>query len=65
MRMKRTIKRLLMMSILVIALCGSALTVFAEETSSSSTTQSASTEERNKVRGQLNRYYTDLKACHT
>ena len=60
MRMKRTIKRLLMMSILVIALCGSALTVFAEETSSSSTTQSASTEERNKVRGQLNRYYTDL-----
>ena len=59
MRMKRTIKRLLMMSILVIALCGSALTVFAEETSSSSTTQSASAEERNKVRGQLNRYYTD------
>lgn len=64
MRMKRTIKRLLMMSILVIALCGSALTVFAEETSSSSTTQSASAEERNKVRGQLNRYYTDLKAMY-
>ena len=51
------------MSLLVLALCGSALTVYADESDSSSTTlSSASGEERNRIRGQLNRFYTDLKS---
>ena len=63
--MKRMFKKLLVMSLLVLALCGSALTVYADESDSSSTTlSSASGEERNRIRGQLNRFYTDLKSLN-
>lgn len=65
MKMKRMFKKLLVMSLLVLALCGSALTVYADESDSSSTTlSSASGEERNRIRGQLNRFYTDLKSLN-
>ena len=65
MKMKRMFKKLLVMSLLVLALCGSALTVYADESDSSSTTlSSASSEERNRIRGQLNRFYTDLKSLN-
>ena len=37
MKMKRMFKKLLVMSLLVLALCGSALTVYADESDSSST----------------------------
>ena len=54
MKMKRMFKKLLVMSLLVLALCGSALTVYADESESSSTTlSSASGEERNRIRGQI------------
>lgn len=55
-------KRLLLISMLMLALCGSTLTAFAEEENSS--VQTVSSEERGRIRGQLNRYYSDLKVMY-
>lgn len=55
--MKR-LKKLLVMAMMALLLCSNATTTaLAEETSY----QSASDEERDRIRGSLNRYYSDLK----
>lgn len=50
-------KKLLLIGMLALLLCGNVITVFAEENGY----QVASDEERDRVRGSLNRYYSDLK----
>lgn len=54
--MKR-IKKVLLMAIMALLLCSNVTTVFADETGY----VSASDEARDRVRGGLNRYYSDLK----
>lgn len=54
--MKR-IKRLLIMAIMALLLCSNVTTAFADEIGY----ESASDEARDRVRGGLNRYYSDLK----
>lgn len=54
--MKR-LKKLLVMIMMALLLCSNVTTVFADETGY----QTASDEARDRVRGSLNRYYTDLK----
>lgn len=73
------IKRVLIMILMTVLLCGNTLTVFAEpdnnnasnsdnsnnnNNSGSSSDQYASDEERDQVRGKLNRYYSDLKILY-
>lgn len=61
--MKR-FKRLLLAFTAMLMLCGSAVTVFAEEENSDeneSTIDYATDEEKDHVRGLLNQYYSDLK----
>lgn len=53
-------KKLLLMGMMALLLCGNVTTAFAEETGY----QTASDEERDRVRGSLNRYYSDLKMMH-
>ena len=53
-------KKLLLVGIMALLLCGNVVTAFAEETGY----QVASDEERDRVRGSLNRYYSDLKMMH-
>lgn len=53
----KKLKKLLVMAMMAVMLCSNVATVFADETSY----QSASDEERDRIRGSLNRYYTDLK----
>lgn len=55
-------KRFLLISMLMLALCASTMTVFAQEENSS--VQTVSGEERGRIRGQLNRYYSDLKVMY-
>lgn len=54
--MKR-LKRLLVMIMMALLLCSNVTTVFAEETGY----QAASDEARDRIRGVLNQYYSDLK----
>lgn len=67
--MKRRFKKLLLTGLLTLSLCAGTMTAYAEEESSSSesTTQleTATSEERYRIRGQLNRYYSDLRAMYT
>lgn len=53
----KKLKRLLVMAMMALLLCSNAATVFADETEY----QTASDEERDRIRGNLNRYYSDLK----
>ena len=53
-------KKLLLVGIMALLLCGNVVTTFAEETGY----QTASDEERDRVRSSLNRYYSDLKMMH-
>lgn len=53
-------KKLLLLGMMALLLCGNVTTAFAEETGY----QTASDEERDRVRGSLNRYYSDLKMMH-
>lgn len=53
----KKLKKLLVMVMMAVMLCSNVATAFAAETSY----QSASDEERDRIRGSLNRYYSDLK----
>lgn len=69
--MKR-MKQILIVMLMAVLLCGNTLTVFAEEnndsnnssTNGQSSEQYASDEERDQIRGKLNRYYSDLKILY-
>lgn len=68
----RRLKQLLMMLLTVVFMCGSTLTVYADndddssdDSSSESTIDYASDEWKEHIRGELNRYYTDLKARYS
>lgn len=54
----KQLKRILVMMLMVVMLCGSTRTVFAEEGDSP---EYVSDEWKDQIRGQLNRYYSDLK----
>jgi len=54
----RQLKKILVMMLMVVMLCGSTRTVFAEEGDSP---EYVSDEWKDQIRGQLNRYYSDLK----
>lgn len=55
-------KRILIMMLTVMLLCGNAVTVFADEDKSSSSELDYATDEyKDHVRGLLNQYYSDLK----
>lgn len=53
----KKLKKLLVMAMMALLLCSNVATVFADETGY----QTASDEERDRIRGSLNRYYSDLK----
>lgn len=53
----KKLKKLFVMAMMALLLCSNVATVFADEKGY----QTASDEERDRVRGSLNRYYTDLK----
>ena len=53
----KKLKKILLMAMMTLLLCANVTTVFADETGY----QTASDEERDRVRGSLNRYYSDLK----
>lgn len=65
-------KQILIVMLMAVLLCGNTLTVFAEEnndsnnssTNGQSSEQYASDEERDQIRGKLNRYYSDLKILY-
>lgn len=68
----RRFKQLLLMLMTVVFICGSTLTVYADndddssdESSSESTIDYASDEWKEHIRGELNRYYTDLKTRYS
>ena len=58
--MKR-IKKVLMMAMVTMLLCGNTITVFADKTDSTSSYEVATDAERDRIRGELNRYYSDMK----
>ena len=65
----KKVKQILILILTVVLLCGNTITVFATGNSSdSNSTQNspsdeyASKEWKDQIRGELNRYYTDLKA---
>ncbi len=61
--MKR-LKKLLVMAMMALLLCSNVTTVLADETEYEATStgyEAASDEERDRIRGSLNRYYSDLK----
>lgn len=53
----KKLKKLLVMAMMALLLCSNVATVFADETGY----QTASDEARDRIRGSLNRYYSDLK----
>lgn len=53
----KKLKKILLMAMMALLLCANVTTAFADETGY----QTASDEERDRVRGSLNRYYSDLK----
>lgn len=57
--MKR-FKKIFVMMLMALLLCGNAVTVMADETGY----ETASDEARERVRGSLNRYYSDMKMMH-
>ncbi|MDE7321991.1 MAG: hypothetical protein K2N73_04555 [Lachnospiraceae bacterium] len=69
--MKR-MKQILIMMLMAVLLCGNTLIVFAEENNSSNNSstngepsdQYASDEWKDQIRGELNRYYSDLKILY-
>ncbi len=57
----KQMKRILVMMLMVMMLCGSTCTVFAEEGDSP---EYVSDEWKDQIRGQLNRFYSDLKIIY-
>ena len=55
-------KQLLIALMAVLTFCGSTITVFADEDGSS--IQYSTDEEKDHVRGKLNRYYSDSKKAY-
>ena len=64
----KQLKQLLLMMLAVVMICANAVTVYADEddndndSSSESTIDYVSDEWKEHIRGNLNKYYTDLKA---